>query len=83
MTCWKKKKEKMGIRTTKTGMDLEIHAMQDLARTMRKLPLDMRQRVANWVAAQPWESETKQVPPVDPRQLPLPATGQPASTEAK
>ena len=63
----------MGIRVKKQGMELEIAAMTDLARTLKKLPLEMRQRVANWVSAQPWEDEDTVVgaSPVDPRRAPL------------
>lgn len=42
--------------------------MQDLARTLTKLPLEMRQRVASWVSAQPWGDTQSNVPVGDPRQ---------------
>jgi hypothetical protein len=61
----------MGIRVGKTGMALEIAAMQDVARTLSKLPLEMRQRVANWVSAQPWEDAVSNAGTPDPRQEPL------------
>lgn len=43
-------------------MELEIAAMQDMARTLRKLPVEMRNRVANWVAVQPWDDESASQP---------------------
>lgn len=42
-------------------MELELAAMRDIAGTIKKLPTEMRQRVANWVSAQPWLDE--EVPP--------------------
>lgn len=47
----------MGIRVKKIGLDLEIHVMQDVARTLRKLPSESRERVVNWVASQVWSEE--------------------------
>ena len=46
--------------------------MQQIARIVRGLHIESRERVVNWAAAQPWGEELKQVPVVDPRQLTLP-----------
>lgn len=43
-------------------MELEIAAMQDVARTLKKLPEEMRNRVAHWVACQPWGDEPASQP---------------------
>lgn len=45
------------MRIKKQGMDLEILSMQQVARILKGLPEQPRQRVANWVASQPWADE--------------------------
>ena len=51
----------MGIRIAKKSeMELEIAAMQDIARTLKKLPFEARNRVAHWVSCQPWPDEASE-----------------------
>lgn len=60
----------MSQRVKRTGVRLQMWAMERITRELEALPLEDRQVVMNWISAQDWSVPTKE--PLDSRQSSIP-----------